>query len=210
MPESLLSRVTSLAEFARLREKEFADVEAFSQLERKLKEGKIVLEQDALGEILTILRFADETVEDCIPLVKTALTVPEGIDEKEFTIECAEKMYEGDEVYDETDKLMGFRRLKTAYGFGIETPISFFQGIQSSNLASFIDEWYNAQPPEKKWNPSYCPEIEIPGPVVEFCRTNEPRRFLEEFRMYEGRQSIVYPFNGWSLARCLQFTYEKK
>ena len=166
-------------------------VDDFTCMKRVIQEGKIPINYP-LGIFLEILRFEeDETIRDIHDLTR----------EWNFRLD-----------YDK------WKRTRSRFSFAKNPSASFFQDVSKKELDVFINEWLQNQT-QALWNPDYAP-VDVPQQVAEFCASHKPGAVTGLFNLYEkpGRYvtgyetcdykpQLIYPFDGWSLARCLEMSF---
>ncbi|MBW2996870.1 hypothetical protein KY349_00860 [Candidatus Woesearchaeota archaeon] len=166
-----------------------SEIESINDFERLVAAGELSMDME-LGTILSLLRFDDG------PLERELFNL-ESEDEKE-------------ELETEVDKL------HSKYGITMKSPSTFIQTVTDEEFCKFIDKWHSRQGEQKRWNPDYAPPISIQSKIEHFCRTHEPAEVINEFNIpkeVEGKdpaQYVLFPFDGWMLARYLQLSYEKE
>ena len=110
------------------------------------------------------------------------------------------------------------------YGVTMQSPACFIQGVEEQGFNQFIKNWVQHQGENPLWNPDYAPLVSVSPQVKEYCADHDQTAFLGEFNViakmaecWEShwadttkRDYVLYPFDGWTLAQCIELTYSSK
>jgi hypothetical protein len=165
-----------------------SEIEAVRDFEMLVAAGELSMGLE-LGTILSLLRFDDGILETLLFNMDT---------EKE-----------------KEDLEADIDNLRSRYPITLKSPATFIQTIKQADFCDFIEEWHQAQGEQKRWNPDYAPPISIQSKIEQFCREHEPAEVIKEFNLSgemkdSRRPYVLFPFDGWMLARYLQLSYEKE
>tara|TARA_Y100000310_G_C20562034_1_gene753539 strand:+ start:191 stop:751 length:561 start_codon:yes stop_codon:yes gene_type:complete len=170
------------------------DIESIGGFERTVTTGTLSLDLE-LGVILSVLRFSNHDLE---------------------TESQSDEIYNWDWFEEAVHQL-------NRYEITMKSPACFIQGAKELGFSQFIQEWFQHQGENHRWNPDYAPSISLNPAVEKYCREHDPRDILKEFNLappaYIGNPEswrvssepnfVLYPFTGWELARCLELGYSE-
>jgi len=214
---SYFADVGDLDAHIRVRVSPELETENYSSFRELVDEGSLSLAEDSLGVLLDVLDFHTEDTLSSL--------LPDDFDDYEESNEgpsfSTDLGYDiGEDEWDERNSLDGITNSDFAevledwvenFGIGRDGKQMFFQGFEDGEslsvetLVKLVNEWFNAQGSEKRWNPYYAPELNIDPRILKYAKDSSSDTFLDRF-CYDDK-GIVSPLTCWEMAECLRLAY---